>query len=45
MRGSPSSVLKRKTSPIPGQSFLVEIDDKWIIGCNQNIETHIELEI
>lgn len=36
---------KTKTSPIPGQSFLVEIDDKGIIGCNQNIETHIKLEI
>lgn len=36
---------KTKTSSIPGQSFLVEIDDKWIIGCNQNIETHIKLKI
>lgn len=36
---------RTKKPPLPDQSFLVEIDDKWIIGCNQNIEAHIKFEI
>lgn len=43
---SPSAgTWRKKKPPLPGQSFFIEIDDKWIIGCNQNIEAHIEFEI
>lgn len=44
--GSLSAGTSRmKKPPLPDQSFLIEIDDKRIIGRNQNIEAHIKFEI
>jgi hypothetical protein len=41
----PTQPSAPKQSLLPSQSFLIEIDDKRIIGSHEHIEAHIKLEI
>lgn len=37
--------MKHKRYYLPGQTFLIEVNNKGVIGCHQNIQPNIKFEV